>query len=120
VAVSGCPASCAAHQVADLGLVGNRVVIGSEQVLGYRVHLGGDLRRDRLGEVLGRVAEADVETVAEIVVGTWERARRGGETLADTVARTGPAPFVAALHAHEGLAWEPGDESGEPRPALSS
>ncbi|GLZ54370.1 winged helix-turn-helix domain-containing protein [Actinomycetospora sp. NBRC 106378] len=124
VSVSGCPASCARHQAADLGLAGNLVSVRDRRVPGYRVHLGGDLGRDRLGTVLGRVAADQVAQLVDQVVRTWEDLRVGHETLADSVARTGLGPFVSGLRGLPGLAWEAGDdrddtaEPGAGRPAL--
>ncbi|MCD2187156.1 winged helix-turn-helix domain-containing protein [Actinomycetospora soli] len=133
VSVSGCPASCARHQAADLGLAGNLVSLRGRRVPGYRVHLGGDLGRDRLGTVLGRVAAGQVTTLVDQVVRTWEELRVGHESLADSVDRTGTEPFVSGLRGLPGLAWEPGDDEcadrvppragvgshGGPRPASS-
>ncbi|MDL5157294.1 winged helix-turn-helix domain-containing protein [Actinomycetospora termitidis] len=115
VSVSGCPASCARHQAADLGLAGNLVSVRGHRVPGYRVHLGGDLGRDRLGTVLGRVAADQVTQLVDQVVRTWEGVRVGHESLADTVARTGLEPFVSALRGLPGLSWEAGDDE---RPSL--
>jgi sulfite reductase beta subunit-like hemoprotein/DNA-binding response OmpR family regulator len=110
VSVSGCPASCTRHQAADLGLAGNLVPLHGRRVPGYRVHLGGDLRRDRLGRVLGRVAADHVPALVEGIVGTWEDQRLGRESLADTAARIGVGAFVDALRGLPAMAWAPGDE----------
>ncbi|WP_018335184.1 winged helix-turn-helix domain-containing protein [Actinomycetospora chiangmaiensis] len=118
VSISGCPASCARHQAADLGLAGNLVSVRGRRVPGYRVHLGGDLGRDRIGTVLGRVAEDQVPLLVDQVVRIWEDLRVGHETLADSVARTGLEPFVSALRGLPGLAWEAGDDEGPGRPSL--
>lgn len=115
VSISGCPASCARHQAADLGLAGNLVSVRGRRVPGYRVHLGGDLGRDRIGTVLGRVAADQVTQLVDQVVRTWEELRVGHETLADSVARAGLEPFVSGLRGLPGLAWEAGDDE---RPSL--
>nr|WP_246326649.1 winged helix-turn-helix domain-containing protein [Actinomycetospora corticicola] len=117
VSVSGCPASCARHQAADLGLAGNLVSVRGRRVPGYRVHLGGDLGRDRIGRVLGRVAQDQVTQLVDQVVRTWEDLRVGHETLADSVARTGLEPFVSGLRGLPGLSWEAGDDEGPDRPS---
>ena len=41
VNVNGCPNACARTQVADIGLKGQLVMDGGEQVEGFQVHLGG-------------------------------------------------------------------------------
>jgi sulfite reductase beta subunit-like hemoprotein/DNA-binding response OmpR family regulator len=110
VSISGCPASCTRHQAADLGLAGNLVSLHGRRVPGYRVHLGGDLRRDRLGRVLGRVAADHVPALVEAVVGVWENQRVGRESLADTVGRVGVRVFVDALRGLPAMAWAAGDE----------
>jgi sulfite reductase beta subunit-like hemoprotein/DNA-binding response OmpR family regulator len=110
VGISGCPASCTRHQAADLGLAGNLVSLHGRRVPGYRVHLGGDLRRDRLGRVLGRVAADHVPALVEAVVGVWEDERVGRESLADTVGRVGVRMFVDALRGLPAMAWAAGDE----------
>jgi sulfite reductase beta subunit-like hemoprotein/DNA-binding winged helix-turn-helix (wHTH) protein len=113
VSVSGCPASCTRHQAADLGFAGNLVSLGGRRVPGYRVHLGGDLRRDRLGRVLGRVAADHVPALVEAVVGVWEEHRVGRESLADTVDRLGTRVVVDALRGLPALAWAAGQEDPE-------
>ncbi|HEY2225005.1 winged helix-turn-helix domain-containing protein [Actinomycetospora sp.] len=119
VSLSGCPASCTRHQAADLGLAGNLVSIHGRRVAGYRVHLGGDLGRDRLGRVLGRVAADHVPALVEAVVGAWEEHRIGHESLADTIARTGVGVVVSALRGLPALAWAAGgddaDDAGDAR-----
>jgi sulfite reductase beta subunit-like hemoprotein/DNA-binding response OmpR family regulator len=110
VSISGCPASCTRHQAADLGLAGNLVSLHGRRVPGYRVHLGGDLRSDRLGRVLGRVAADHVPALVEAVVGAWEDHRVGRESLADTVGRAGVRVFVDALRGLPAMAWAAGDE----------
>ncbi|WP_433801940.1 winged helix-turn-helix domain-containing protein [Actinomycetospora sp. CA-084318] len=120
VSVSGCPASCARHQAADLGLAGNLVALRGRRVPGYRVHLGGDLGRDRLGTVLGRVAAGQVTVLVDQVVRTWEELRVGHESLADSVTRAGLEPFVSGLRGLPGLAWEPGDDEAPGLPLLAS
>ncbi|MDQ6910653.1 MAG: hypothetical protein M3Z84_07735, partial [Actinomycetota bacterium] len=53
VHISGCPNSCAQHQVADIGLAGSKVRVGGRTRDGYQVFLGADLGARRLGEVVG-------------------------------------------------------------------
>src|SRR6266508_886996 len=56
VHISGCPNSCAQHQVGDIGLSGTKVNVGGRTRDGYGVDLGADLDARRMGEVVGRVA----------------------------------------------------------------
>jgi ferredoxin-nitrite reductase len=110
VHVSGCQNSCAQDQIADLGFTGGKVTVGGEAALGYQVWVGGDLRRGRLAQVLGRVAAVDVPAVAEAVVGVWEALRTPGESLGETVDRVGVEAVTAHIAAVFAGRWEPGAE----------
>jgi sulfite reductase beta subunit-like hemoprotein len=112
VHVSGCPNSCAQHQIADLGLSGGHVTIAGAVMPGYQVWLGGDLTRGVLGEPAGRVAEADVRAITGAITGVWEAFRRDGETLSATVRRLGIESFRAQLSTVFKGRWEPGAEPG--------
>lgn len=114
LAVSGCPNACAQHQIADLGFSGGRVTIAGTAMHGYQVWLGGDLRADRIGEVVGRIAERDVPAITAAVVGVWEALRDRGESLGDTVERVGMDAFRAQVGVvFDGL-WAPGPEPADP------
>jgi sulfite reductase beta subunit-like hemoprotein len=114
--ISGCPNACAQHQVADLGFSGGKVTIEGSSVLGYLVWLGGDLGRQVLGRVVGRVAESDVFAITGAIVGVWEALRERRETLTDTVLRFGFEAFQAQIATVFRGRWEPGPE---PAAALS-
>jgi dissimilatory sulfite reductase (desulfoviridin) alpha/beta subunit len=73
------------------------------------VYLGADLRVGRLAEVVGRVAEEDVERVVDGLVGAWEVLRGPGEHLADTVARLGIDAFATHVLAL-GASFAPGPD----------
>jgi sulfite reductase beta subunit-like hemoprotein len=113
VFASGCPNSCAQHQIADIGLSGAKVRVGGRTVDGYQVHIGADLDRHELGEVVGRVGEEDLGPAIDAVVGTWEALRHHGETLGRTTRRIGLDAFAnqvtAALHDR----WAPGPDQPE-------
>jgi sulfite reductase beta subunit-like hemoprotein len=113
VFASGCPNSCAQHQIADVGLSGAKVRVGGRTVDGYQVHLGADLDRHELGEVVGRVGEEHLGQAVDAVVGTWEALRHHGETLGRTARRIGLDAFAnqvtAALHDR----WAPGPDEPE-------
>lgn len=110
VHVSGCPNACAQHQIADLGFSGSRVTIDGQTVLGYQVWLGGEPRKDILGEVVGRVAEEDVLAITEAIIRVWEALRERGEMLSDTVQRFGLPVFQAQIAAVFRGRWAPGPE----------
>ncbi len=113
--VSGCPNSCAQHQVADIGLSGAKVRINGTTRLGYHLWLGADVEQDRLARVLGRVAESDVDAVVDAVVGVWEATRRRGEPFAATVDRVGDEAFAAQI-ASIAQGFDPGPDPS-PGPA---
>jgi ferredoxin-nitrite reductase/sulfite reductase (ferredoxin) len=111
--VSGCPNACAQHQIADIGFSGGKVTVAGASVLGYHVWLGGDVRRDRIGEIAGRVSAEDVPAITDAVVGVWEALRLRDEGFADTVARVGRDAFEAQISAVFRGRWEPGPEPME-------
>lgn len=110
VHISGCPNSCAQHQIGDIGLAGAKVKLGGKARDGYQVFLGADLGASRLGEVVGRVAEADVPSAVDAIVGTWEALRQHGETLGQTVNRIGRDAFGAHIGALMEERWATGPE----------
>src|SRR5207249_2036187 len=110
VHISGCPNSCAQHQIADVGFSGGKVTIAGSTMLGYHVWLGGDLRTSRMAQIVGRVSGSDVPAILSAVAGVWEALRERGETLSDTVARYGLEAFQAQIAAVFRGRWEPGPE----------
>jgi sulfite reductase beta subunit-like hemoprotein len=113
VHISGCPNACAQHQIGDIGFSGSKVTITGATMLGYQVWLGGDLARDEIAQVVGRVAEDDVYAITGAIVGIWEALREKGETLTDTVRRMGVDVFAAQIAAVFKGQWEPGEEPAE-------
>ena len=113
VFVSGCPNSCAQHQVGDIGLAGSKVRVGGTTTDGYQVFLGADLSRHLIGEVVGRVAASDVDAAITAIVGTWEALRHHGELLGPTVRRLGIDAFSAQIEAALDDRWAAGPEPSE-------
>ncbi|MGE3619745.1 MAG: nitrite/sulfite reductase [Acidimicrobiia bacterium] len=110
VFVSGCPNSCAQHQVGDIGLAGSKVRVGGRTTDGYQVFLGSRLAERQVGEVVGRVAAQDLDAAVTAVVGTWESLRHHDEPLAGTVRRLGLEAFSAQIEAALDHRWAPGPE----------
>ncbi len=108
VSVSGCPNSCAQHQAADIGLAGTKVRLGGHVGHGYQVFVGADLDRDLCGEVVGRVAVADVVAAVDALVGTWEAVRHDGEPLGRAFRRIGLDAVTAQVSALLEQRWSPG------------
>jgi sulfite reductase beta subunit-like hemoprotein len=111
--VSGCPNSCAQHQIGDIGLAGAKVKVGGRARDGYQIFLGADLAAHRVGAIVGRVAAEDVPAAVEAIVGTWESLRHGPETLGQTVSRMGGEAFAAYIETVMRGRWESGPEPGE-------
>ncbi len=110
VHVSGCPNSCAQHQVGDIGLAGTKVRLGGQTRLGYQLFLGADVEQGLIGEVVGRMAADDAGAAIDAVVGVWEAVRHDGETLGATVRRFGLDAFAAHLEAQLAERWATGPE----------
>jgi len=113
VHVSGCPNSCAQHQMADIGLAGTKVRTGGATRLGFHLYLGADLAAGRVGELVGRMAIDDTPSVIDAVIGTWEATRHPGEGLSATVERIGVGSFAATLEAVLADRWASGPEPPE-------
>jgi sulfite reductase beta subunit-like hemoprotein len=119
VLVSGCPNSCAQHQLGDIGLAGSKVRIGGRTVDGYQFFLGADLDAARVGEVVGRVGASHLDAAIDAVVGTWEALRHHGETLGRTVRRVGLTAFSNQILAALDDRWAVGDDADAPDALLA-
>ncbi|MDE2571142.1 MAG: FAD-dependent oxidoreductase [bacterium] len=98
--VSGCPHSCAKHQVADIGLAGGSMEIDGVRTEAFALNLGGNAHERRLGTVMPkRIPRARVIPVVEALLRTYEARCQEGERFSQTVARTGTEPFFAAAEA---------------------
>ncbi len=113
VSASGCPNSCAQHQIADIGLSGAKVRVGKSTVDGYQVYLGADLDRHELGEVVGRVGEEHLGLAVDAIVGTWEALRHHGEVLGRTAHRVGLDAFANQVRAALQDRWAPGNDPAD-------
>lgn len=116
--VSGCPNSCAQHQLGDIGLAGTKMRVPGHGTTtdGFHVHLGADVDRGEVGDVVGRVARDDVPLAVDAIVGAWEAMRRGNEPLGRTVRRVGIDAFAAHLDAVMADRWAAGPEPDAPEP----
>jgi sulfite reductase beta subunit-like hemoprotein len=115
VFVSGCPNSCAQHQIGDIGLAGSKVRVDGRTVDGYQVFVGADLAAQEIGTVVGRVAARDLDAAVTAVVGTWEALRHPGEVLGAFARRFGVDALSNQVKAALDHRWAVGpDESAEP------
>jgi sulfite reductase beta subunit-like hemoprotein len=98
--VSGCPHSCAKHQVADIGLSGGLADAGGRKVHAYALHVGGNARERRLGTLFPkRIPHDDVLTAIHALLAIYEAHALPGERFSATFARVGSAPFFEAVAA---------------------
>ncbi|MGV3760265.1 MAG: nitrite/sulfite reductase [Actinomycetota bacterium] len=110
VFVSGCPNSCAQHQIGDIGLAGSKVRVGGRTVDGYQVFLGADLAHHEVGVVVGRVAATDLDAAVTAIVGTWEALRHPGESIGALTRRLGVDALSAQVAAALDDRWAAGPE----------
>lgn len=96
--ISGCPNSCAKHQVADIGLAGALTLVGDEKRYTYQLYLGGRIEGGiQLGEVVRKgITEEMVVPTVETLIAIVREHRETGETFQAVIARLG-LPIVAAL-----------------------
>ncbi len=90
VNVNGCPNACARTQVADIGLKGQLVMDGDQQVEGFQVHLGGATGlQANFGRKLRahKVTSAGLDDYVTTIVSNFLADRRGDESFATWVAR---------------------------------
>lgn len=118
VSVSGCPNSCAQHQIADIGLAGSKVRVNGVTSDGYQVHLGADLDQHLTGDVVGRVADRDLPAAVTAIVGAWEALRHPDEALGRTVRRFGTEAFSLLIKAALEERWAAGPEPAESATAV--
>ena len=106
--MSGCSASCAQPQVADIGLRGERYRDDTEEVAAADVGLGGDLSRSEFIDwVAGSVPLADLPEAVERTLLAYEREREDGESFADWTRRRSLSELRAVVDGkHDAVAPE--------------
>ncbi len=98
--VSGCPHSCAKHQVADIGLAGAMTDVDGKKVEAFAFNLGGNARERRLGTVYPKkIPRSRVIAVVEGLLAEYEEHARPGERFSETFARVGSDVFFHAIAA---------------------
>ncbi|GAC1574368.1 MAG: hypothetical protein NVS3B7_06200 [Candidatus Elarobacter sp.] len=113
--VSGCPHSCAKHQVADIGLAGGTTEFEGRRVEAFVLYVGGNARERRLGSTFSRkIPRSRALPVVEAVLAVYERERIEDERFSATVARVGTAAFFGAAGAAlDGVSAVPDVVAGE-------
>ncbi len=96
--VSGCPHSCAKHQVADLGLAGAITEFDGKRVEAFVAYVGGNAHERRLGAAFPKkIPRPLVIPALRALTAIYERERAADERFSQTVARLSIEPFFAAL-----------------------
>jgi NAD(P)H-nitrite reductase large subunit len=96
--VSGCPHSCAKHQVADLGLAGAIVEYEGKRVEAFVAYVGGNAHERRLGTAFPKKLPRPLVVPAlRALTALYECERAADERFSQTVARLGVERFFAAL-----------------------
>jgi len=92
--VSGCPHSCAKHQVADIGLAGAISEHNGERVEAYALYLGGHARERRLGTTYPKKIPRPlaVPTIRALLA-LYEDLAREDERFSAALARLGTHTF---------------------------
>ena len=87
--LTGCPNSCAQHDIGDIGLIGVRVPKGDQTVDGYNLHVGGGCDNERgLGrEIAKSLAFDEVPQILAKLVRGYMGQRIGGESFLEFARR---------------------------------
>ena len=91
ISVSGCPNSCAKHQIADIGLSGGMTMLNGDRRYSYSLFLGGSMEGGvHLGEVILKgLTEEVVVPVVQDVLECVASHREGSESFYRVVERVG-------------------------------
>lgn len=97
--LSGCPNSCAKHQVADIGLAGTMTPVGDLRRFSYQLFLGGQVEGGiRLGAMVRKgITEERVVPTVDALIGIVATHRLQGESFQETVLRLGTEPVASLL-----------------------
>lgn len=99
--ISGCPNSCAQHQIADIGLAGTRVHTRTpgQSGFGYQLFLGGNLESTgRLGLLVHHgIPEEEIYTTIEEILHYYVQERQPSENFSSYVQRIGQEQWEQRL-----------------------
>jgi len=94
--LTGCPNSCAQHDIGDIGLLATRVDAGDDEVEGYHLHVGGGSGAEqRLGrEIFQSIPAAALPGRIEAILRAYLAHRRDGESFHDFADRHSRAELI--------------------------
>lgn len=98
--LTGCPNSCAQHDVSDIGLLATRVDVGGDdEVEGYHIHIGGGSGAEqKLGRRIAQSVPADgLPGRIEAMLQAYLQQRQEGETFHDFAGRHSDSELAAFL-----------------------
>ena len=97
--ISGCPNSCAKHQICDIGLAGTLLPIGDMRLFSYQLFLGGTHEGAiGLGEMIRKgITEEMVVPTVDALLNVVLAHHNRGETFQETVQRLSPRKVAALL-----------------------
>jgi len=100
------PASCAQHQIADVGIEGVLEKVDREFIEAMDIRVGGRLGPEpKFGDVVvKKVPHYDLDETLLRIFTLYEHHHAGGETFRDLAARTGPDWWTERLEAVDALA----------------
>ena len=99
--ISGCPNSCAKHQIGDIGLAGTLLPVGPSRMFSYQLYLGGAAEGAlRLGEMVRKgITEEMVIPTVDALLEIALIQRRVGESFQQVVDRLSPKKVADLLEA---------------------
>ncbi|GAC1299441.1 MAG: hypothetical protein NVSMB19_03630 [Vulcanimicrobiaceae bacterium] len=96
--VSGCPHSCAKHQIADIGLAGAQTDVDGRKVEAFVIYVGGSARERRLGTTYPKkIPRTHVVPVVRALTERYLDERLDDERFSQTVARVGVPAYLATV-----------------------
>lgn len=112
--VSGCPHSCAKHQIADIGLAGGQTDVDGRKVEAFVLYVGGNARQRRLGTTYPKkIPRTLVIPVVRALTERYLGERLDAERFSQTVGRIGvPAYLATVAETLEPRVAEPAVRSG--------
>ncbi|MEO2053840.1 MAG: FAD-dependent oxidoreductase [Nitrospira sp.] len=97
--ISGCPNSCAKHQVGDIGLAGSMSPVGASRRFSYQLFLGGSLTGNfRLGKMVRKaITEEMVVPTVDALLDIALAHRHADESFQEVISRLGTDKVMEIL-----------------------